>query len=97
MEQILNSHFFELIFNDTPKILALLLAVSLFQIDDGLISLGIAMPIGRLINRHKVAERMSHDVCNMNHGQGFTANLVTGILVIFASRIGVPVSTTHVY
>ncbi len=32
----------------------------------------------------------------MNHGQGFTANLVTGILVIFASRIGMPVSTTHV-
>ncbi len=32
----------------------------------------------------------------MNPGQGFTANLVTGLLVVFASRFGLPVSTTHV-
>ncbi len=31
----------------------------------------------------------------MNHGQGFTANFVTAILVIFASQWGMPVSTTH--
>jgi PiT family inorganic phosphate transporter len=30
------------------------------------------------------------------YGQGFAANLVTGVLVIFASKLGVPVSTTHV-
>ena len=29
-------------------------------------------------------------------GQAFTANLVTGIMVLFASKIGLPVSTTHV-
>jgi len=28
--------------------------------------------------------------------QGFTANIVTGALVVFASRLGLPVSTTHV-
>jgi PiT family inorganic phosphate transporter len=32
----------------------------------------------------------------MNHGQGFTANVVTGLIVIGASRFGLPVSTTHV-
>ena len=32
----------------------------------------------------------------MNAGQGFTANLITAMTVIFASRWGLPVSTTHV-
>jgi PiT family inorganic phosphate transporter len=32
----------------------------------------------------------------MNHGQGFSANLVTATLVLLASRLGLPVSTTHV-
>jgi len=32
----------------------------------------------------------------MNPGQGFTSNLTTGILVIFASTLGLPVSMTHV-
>ena len=32
----------------------------------------------------------------MNPGQGFVANFVTAALVIGASRLGVPVSTTHV-
>ena len=39
---------------------------------------------------------MSNRITTMNHGQGFTANLVTGFLVIVASRLGMPVSTTHV-
>ena len=32
----------------------------------------------------------------MNHEQGFSANLVSALLVIGASRFGLPVSTTHV-
>jgi PiT family inorganic phosphate transporter len=32
----------------------------------------------------------------MSPGQGFTANLVTAVLVVGASRLGLPVSTTHV-
>lgn len=38
---------------------------------------------------------MSRDITSMNHGQGFTANLVTSVLVIFASKWGLLVSTTH--
>jgi len=43
-----------------------------------------------------VAETMSKEITPMNHGQGFTANLISGLLVIAASRYGWPVSTTHV-
>ncbi len=32
----------------------------------------------------------------MNHTQGLSANIVTGLLVIAGSRFGLPVSTTHV-
>ena len=39
---------------------------------------------------------MSYRITEMNDGQGFTANIVTASLVIFASKMGVPVSTTHV-
>ena len=39
---------------------------------------------------------MSKKITTMNHGQGFTANVITGVIVIGASRMGLPVSTTHV-
>ncbi len=39
---------------------------------------------------------MSYNITTMSHGQGFTANFITAFLVIFASHLGVPVSTTHV-
>jgi inorganic phosphate transporter, PiT family len=52
--------------------------------------------LGGILNARKVAETMSHKITPLNHGQGFCANLVTGLLVIFASKFGLPVSTTHV-
>jgi len=81
--------------NDTPKIVALLLAIKALNISSGMFVVGIAIAIGGLLNARKVAETMSHRITTLNHGQGFTANLVTGFLVIFASRWGLPVSTTH--
>ena len=39
---------------------------------------------------------MSLRIADLNTGQGFTANLTTAFLVLFASNWGVPVSTTHV-
>jgi inorganic phosphate transporter, PiT family len=39
---------------------------------------------------------MSKKISQMNDGQALTANLVTSLLVIGASRFGMPVSTTHV-
>ncbi len=54
------------------------------------------MAIGGLLGARRVAVTMSDRIVEMNHGQGFTANLVTAFLVTVASRLGIPVSTTHV-
>ncbi len=82
--------------NDTPKIVALLLAVEGLALAHGMLAVAVAMALGGLLNARKVAETMSRKITPMNPGQGFTANMVTGLLVVFASRFGLPVSTTHV-
>lgn len=82
--------------NDTPKIVALLLGVTTFSIRGGMFAVGLGMAIGGLLNAKKVAHTVSKKITTLNPGKGLAANLVTGFLVIFASRFGVPVSTTHV-
>jgi len=82
--------------NDTPKIVGLLLVIRAFGIKTGMFAVAIGMAVGGLLNARKVAITMSKKITPMNHGQGFTANFVTAVLVIFASRFGLPVSTTHV-
>ena len=82
--------------NDTPKIAALLLVVQALDIRWGLVLVSVTIAIGGVLNTRRVAETMSHKITKMNHGQGFAANLATGLLVIFASKLGLPVSTTHV-
>ena len=82
--------------NDTPKIVAILIAMNALEIKTGLFLVGIAMALGGILNARSVAETMSKKITPMTHGQGFTANITTGFLVIVASRLGVPVSTTHV-
>jgi PiT family inorganic phosphate transporter len=82
--------------NDTPKIVALLLLWKALGVRWGFVAVAITMAIGGLLNARKVAETMSKKITTMNHGQGFTANLTTAILVVLASLYGLPVSTTHV-
>jgi PiT family inorganic phosphate transporter len=82
--------------NDTPKIVALLLVGEVMAPSLGLTLVALAMAVGGVLNARKVAETMSKKITAMNPGQGFTANLVTALLVIGASRLGLPVSTTHV-
>lgn len=84
--------------NDTPKIVALLMAAAALHtnLSTAMLAIGIAMAIGGLLNARRVAMTMSQRITEMNHGQGFTANLVTAFLVLVASRWGLPVSTTHV-
>ena len=82
--------------NDTPKIVALLLIIKTFDVKFGMLMVAIAMAIGGLLNAQRVAITMSKRITPLNPGQGFTANLVTSFLVILASRLGLPVSTTHV-
>ena len=44
----------------------------------------------------KVAMTLSKKITPLNRGQGLVANVVTAMLVVVASRAGLPVSTTHV-
>ncbi len=60
------------------------------------VSVGLGIAIGGLLAARRVANTMSYRITGMNDGQAFTGNLVTAACVIFASRLGAPVSTTHV-
>lgn len=82
--------------NDTPKIVAMLFLLKLVDIRWGFLAVAAMMAIGGLLHSRKIAETMSHKLTGMNHGQGLSANLSTGALVIAASYFGLPVSTTHV-
>lgn len=82
--------------NDTPKIVAMLLLLKWMDIRWEVFAVALTMAVGGSLNARRVAETMSHKITAMNHGQGFSANLTTGILVILASFFGLPVSTTHV-
>ncbi|MBI3918636.1 MAG: inorganic phosphate transporter [Betaproteobacteria bacterium] len=82
--------------NDTPKIVGLLLVVQALHIQFSILAIAMAMAIGGLLSARKVAITMSKNIARMNDGQALAANMVTGLLVILASRFGLPVSTTHV-
>ncbi|BDI19062.1 anion permease [Nostoc cf. commune SO-36] len=82
--------------NDTPKIVSFILIIEYFSIQGGIITIALAMALGGLLNSQKVAVTMSEKITSMNHTQGLSANIVTGVLVIAASQFGLPVSTTHV-
>lgn len=82
--------------NDTPKIAALLLVGHIVAPAFAIAGVAILIAVGGIVSARRVAQTMSHRVTEMNAGQGFTANIVTAVLVIVASRFGLPVSTTHV-
>ncbi len=82
--------------NDTPKIVALSVTAGVLELRWNIFLVALIMALGGILSARKVAETMSKKITKMNHGQGFTANLITSMLVIFASGLGMPVSTTHV-
>ncbi len=82
--------------NDTPKIVALAVAFGALGLGTNIALVAVVMALGGILSAKKIARTMSQRITAINHGQGLTANLVTAFLVIFASRLGVPVSTTHV-
>ena len=82
--------------NDTPKILALVLAAQALDIRSGALAVALAMAVGGLLSARRVAQTMGRGISQMNDGQALSANLVTAFLVIVASRLGLPVSTTQV-
>lgn len=82
--------------NDTPKIVALLLGAQAVSPRFGLVLVALAMAAGGVRHARRVAETVSHRITAMTPGQGLSGNLVTALLVTLASRLGLPVSTTHV-
>jgi PiT family inorganic phosphate transporter len=82
--------------NDTPKILGLMVGASVIDPMAGAVVLGIAMALGGLLASRRVADTLAHRITPMKNGQGLAANLATSLLVVGASRLGLPVSTTHV-
>ena len=87
--------------NDTPKIAAMLLVTpalggSTMGGFAACAAVGVVIAIGGLISARRVAETMSQRITKLNHGQGFTANALAGLIIIGASKFGMPVSTTHV-
>lgn len=82
--------------NDTPKMAALLVGISVWNGLNGFIFVTVAMTLGGLISARRVADTLAHKITDMNPGQGFVANLTTSVLVILGSVYGLPLSTTHV-
>jgi inorganic phosphate transporter, PiT family len=82
--------------NDTPKLAALLLAVNLGGPNVSLLAIAAAMALGGLLLSRRVAETMSKKITPLDPQQGVPANFITAILVLAASKFGLPVSTTHV-
>jgi PiT family inorganic phosphate transporter len=82
--------------NDTPKLVALLIAAQAIHPTAGLAAVAAAMAVGGVLGARRVAETMGKKITRMTPGQGLTANLVTALMVLGASRLGLPVSTTHV-
>jgi PiT family inorganic phosphate transporter len=82
--------------NDTPKILGLMVGASAIAPVPGALILGVAMAAGGVLAARRVADTLAHRITPMHNGQGLAANLATSLLVVGASSLGLPVSTTHV-
>ncbi len=82
--------------NDTPKLAALMVAGKILSIPMATLNISMLMGLGGLVFARRVAETLSLRVSHLRPEQGLMANLVTAGLVLFASRLGLPVSTTHV-
>jgi PiT family inorganic phosphate transporter len=82
--------------NDTPKIAALLVGAGLLGAGSASLLVALAMAMGGLLASRRVALTLAFRVTRMDAAQGLGGNLVTALLVILASRLGLPVSTTHV-
>ena len=95
--------------NDTPKIAGIAVLSQAFDLQISIVAIALAMAlerkdkigalamaIGGLLHSSKIARTMSSRILSFDEAEGTVANLVTSFLVIAASRLGLPVSTTHV-
>lgn len=82
--------------NDTPKLAALLMAGHMVNAGISVLLIAAVMAAGGWLFARRVAETMSRRVTRMDHTQGVAANFFTATLVLIASQLDLPVSSTHV-
>jgi PiT family inorganic phosphate transporter len=82
--------------NDTPKITAVLLVAVAGAIRLDYLLVALAMAVGGLLGAARVARTMSKKITPMATPEAVSANLVAAALVMLASPLALPVSTTHV-
>jgi len=82
--------------NDTPKMAGLLLGTQVISDGLGTPAVAAAIAIGGLLAARRVARTLSFGITAMDGTEGLGANIVTAALVVLASPLGLPVSTTHV-
>jgi PiT family inorganic phosphate transporter len=86
--------------NDAPKLIAVCLPILTLggsELSFGLFVLtALAMALGGLLAGRRVMQVLAFRITKLDPRQGFAANLIATILVLGASRLGLPVSTTHV-
>ncbi len=82
--------------NDTPKIVGLVAGLGGVPLLVGVAAVTAAMAAGGLLAARRVAETLAHRLTPMTPAEGLAGNLATSLLVVGASQLGLPVSTTHV-
>lgn len=89
--------------NDTPKIAALGLVFYFLTDPQATVApkwfflvLAVSNAAGGLVMGLGVTQTLAHRVTQMNHLEGFAANLTTAAMTIVTAIHGFPVSTTHV-
>ncbi len=82
--------------NDTPKILGLLIGASVVSVTVGVGLITVVMAVGGLVAARRVAETLARRITPMSPPEGLVGNATTALLVIGASQLGFPVSTTHI-
>lgn len=82
--------------NDTPKMVGLLVAAGTLAIAPSMTIVALAMLVGGVLFSRRVAHTMADRIAGVDLEQGLAASVVTAALVITASVVGLPVSTTHV-
>lgn len=61
-----------------------------------MISCAVVMALGTASGGWRIIKTMGHKIIRMDPSQGFAAETSASIVILLASKLGIPVSTTHV-
>ena len=61
-----------------------------------MISCAVVMALGTAAGGWRIIKTMGHKILRMDPSQGFAAETSASIVILLASKLGIPVSTTHV-